>query len=125
MATKIKRWSQRVTESSDAMTLQHGILSDNDPRQIARSIKRSSERSRRRKTDAFRSAMSMLNFYINRAGKKLPAGRKHTLERRVQWLRPFRGFEINDLIGAPPDGKGFLGQILRHFHPLYPDDYVR
>ena len=82
-----KRWSRRVMETSDALDLDRGVFSRSDPRSIARSLKRSAERSRRRKADPFRSAMSMLNFYINRAGSKLPAGRKRTLERAKEELR--------------------------------------
>lgn len=74
-----RKWSQRVTETSDAMTLEQGVFTGT-PSQIARSLKRSSERSRRRKSDPFRSAMSMLNFYINRAGAKLSAGKRKRLE---------------------------------------------
>src|SRR5262245_30358758 len=65
----IKRWSRRVTEESNAMDLEADVFTGTDPRSIARSLKRSAEQSRRRKSDPFRSAMSMLNFYINRAGK--------------------------------------------------------
>ena len=67
-----KRWSARVTKESDALDLEHGVFSKSDPRSIARSLKRSADRSHRRKSDPFRSAMSMLTFYINRAGNKLP-----------------------------------------------------
>jgi len=74
MASKAKRrWSQRVNETSDALDLKVGLFTGNDLRQIARSLKHSAEHSDRRKSDPFRSAMSMLNFYINRAGRKLPA----------------------------------------------------
>jgi hypothetical protein len=82
-----KRWSQRVTQTSDALDLDRGVFSRTDPKSIARSLKRSAERSRRRKADPFRSAMSMLNFYINRAGRKLPASRRRTLERAKDELR--------------------------------------
>ena len=82
-----KRWSRRVMDTSDALDLDRGVFSRGDPKSIARSLKRSAERSRRRKADPFRSAMSMLNFYINRAGSKLPAGRKRTLERAKEELR--------------------------------------
>ena len=70
-SNRAKRWSQRVTQSSDALDLDKGVFSFSDPNRIARSLKRSADRSRRRKSDPFRSAMSMLNFYINRAGRKL------------------------------------------------------
>jgi hypothetical protein len=75
-----KRWSQRVTEKSNALDLDEGVFSRDDPRSIARSLKRSADRSRRRKSDPFRSAMSMLTFYINRAGKKLSKDQRSRLE---------------------------------------------
>jgi hypothetical protein len=74
-----RRWSHRVTEQSDALTLEKGVFTKRDPKRIAASLKRSALRSKRRKTEPFRSALSMLTFYINRAGKNLPAGRKKTL----------------------------------------------
>lgn len=82
-----RRWSQKVAESSDALDLEHGVFTSDDPRQIARSLKRSAERSRRRKSAPFQSAMSMLNLYINRAGRTLPAKRRRVLERAKQELR--------------------------------------
>jgi Protein of unknown function (DUF3175) len=81
------RWSGRVTERSDALTLDKGVFTLGDPRKIATSLKRSAMRSRRRKADPFRSALSMLTFYINRAGKNLPAGRKKILMRAKEELR--------------------------------------
>jgi hypothetical protein len=84
---KPKRWSRRVTESSDALDLDKGVFSLDSPRRIALSLKRSAERSRRRKADPFRSAMSMLNFYINRAGRKLPKTRRTRLEAAKGELR--------------------------------------
>jgi hypothetical protein len=75
------RWSARVTRESDALTLQKGVFSKRSPRAIALSLKRSAERSRRRKSSPYRSAMSMLTFYINRAGAKLPASRKRVLQK--------------------------------------------
>jgi hypothetical protein len=84
---KRKRWSQRVTETSNALDLDRGVFSRDDPRSIARSLKRSAERSKRRKTDPFRSAMSMLTFYINRAGKKLSKDRLANLEKAKDELR--------------------------------------
>lgn len=83
----MERWSQRVTEKSDALDLEAGVFSWRDPRRIARSLKRSAERSRRRKADPFRSAMSMLVFYINRAGKQLPAAQRARLEAAKDELR--------------------------------------
>ncbi len=82
-----RRWSRRVTEHSDALTLEHGVFTLRDPKRIAASLKRSAERSRRRKGDPFRSALSMLTFYINRAGKNLPATRKRALMRTKDELR--------------------------------------
>ena len=86
-----KRWSQQVTETSDALDLEQGVFSLRDPRRIARSLQRSAERSRRRKTDPFRSAMSMLSFYINRAGAGLPDDRRAVLEQAKQELRKLFG----------------------------------
>jgi hypothetical protein len=80
-------WSARVTKESNALDLEEGVFTWNDPRRIAASLKRSAETSRRRKADPYRSALSMLVFYINRAGKTLPAGRRHTLERAKAELR--------------------------------------
>jgi hypothetical protein len=82
-----RRWSQHVTEHSDALTLDRGVFNQRDPKRIAASLKRSAERSRRRKSDPFRSALSMLTFYINRAGRNLPASRKKTLMRAKDELR--------------------------------------
>jgi len=70
-----------------ALTLDKGVFSKRSPRAIALSLKRSAERSRRRKSNPYRSAMSMLTFYINRAGKKLPAGRKKILRKAKDELR--------------------------------------
>lgn len=92
-STKVKRWSQRVTESSDALDLEQGVFTYDDPRRIAESLKRSAERSRRRKADPFRSAMSMLTFYINRAGDKLPTAQRNRLEEAKD--------ELRDLFGKP------------------------
>lgn len=82
-----RRWSRHVTEHSDALTLDKGVFTSRDPKGIAASLKRSAEKSRRRKTSAFRSALSMLTFYINRAGKSLPASRKKNLMRAKDVLR--------------------------------------
>ena len=81
-----RRWSRAVTEHSDALTLEGGVFTSKDPRRIAASLKRSAERSRRRKADPFRSALSMLTFYINR-GKNLPAARKKILTQAKDELR--------------------------------------
>lgn len=76
-----RRWSQRVTQNSDALDLRQGVFSLRDPKRIAASLKRSAERSSRRKAGAYRSALSMLTFYINRAGKTLPRTQRERLER--------------------------------------------
>jgi uncharacterized protein DUF3175 len=81
------RWSARVTRESNALDLQKGVFSKRSPKAIARSLKRSAERSKRRKADPYRSALSMLTFYINRAGKNLPASRKKVLQRAKDELR--------------------------------------
>jgi hypothetical protein len=88
---KTNRWSQRVTETSDALDLDKGVFSFASPRRIALSLKRSADRSRRRKTDPFRSAMAMLNFYINRAGRKLSQVRRGRLEAAKGELRRLYG----------------------------------
>ena len=88
---KTKRWSQRVTETSDALTLEQGVFKKKPPRAIAASLKRSADASRRRKSDPFRSAMSMLVFYINRAGKGLSKTRKQELEKAKDELRALYG----------------------------------
>ena len=76
-----KRWSQRVTRESDALDLKRGVFTLRDPKAIAASLKRSAERSSRRKSGAYRSALSMLTFYINRAGKTLPKTQRDRLQR--------------------------------------------
>jgi len=81
------RWSQRVTDTSDALDLKHGVFTLKDPKRIAASLKRSAEQSKRRKTSAFRSALSMLTFYINRAGRTLPQAQRRRLERAKDELR--------------------------------------
>jgi hypothetical protein len=82
-----KRWSQRVTETSNALDLERGVFSKGSARAIAQSLKRSAERSRRRKSDPYRSAMSMLTFYVNRAGKSLSKTRRARLEAAKDELR--------------------------------------
>jgi hypothetical protein len=82
-----KTWSREVTEHSHALDLDEGVFTWSDPRRIARSLARSAERSRRRKADPYRSAMSMLTFYINRAGSNLPAKRLRVLQRAKTELR--------------------------------------
>jgi hypothetical protein len=82
-----KRWSQRVTEESDALDLEYCVFARENPKTIAASLKRSAEHSKRRKSDPYRSAMSMLTFYINRAGKNLPAAQVKILNRAKDELR--------------------------------------
>ena len=85
-----KRWSQRVTRESDALDLKHGVFKQTSVKKIAASLKRSAERSKRRKSGAYRSALSMLTFYINRAGKGLPKTQRERLERaKVELKREF------------------------------------
>jgi hypothetical protein len=88
-----KKWSRRVMETSDALDLESGIFQSKDPKKIARSLKRSAEKSKRKKGTPFQSAMSMLNFYINRAGKQLTAKEKQPLEKAKHELRVLYGRE--------------------------------
>ncbi len=82
-----RRWSRRVTEHSDALDLKKGVFALSDPKKIAASLKRSAEHSRRRKSDPYRSAMSMITFYVNRGGHNLSARRKAVLNRAKDELR--------------------------------------
>ncbi len=82
-----RRWSAQVTARSNALDLEDGVFKKASAKAIAASLKRSAERSRRRKSDAYRSAMSMLSFFLNRAGRNLPAQRKRILERAKVELR--------------------------------------
>lgn len=92
MATARKqRWSQHVTETSDALTLDKGVFTRGSARSIATSLKRSAERSHKRKSSPYRSAMSMLTFYENRAGRTLPAASKRKLENAKEELRKLYG----------------------------------
>lgn len=85
-----KRWSQRVTKESNALDLKRGVFTLTSPKRIAASLKRSAEHSARRKTGAYRSALSMLTFYINRAGKTLPKTQRERLEKaKVELKRAF------------------------------------
>lgn len=88
-----QRWSGRVTETSHALALDEGVFALDNPRAIARSLKQSADRSRERKAEPFRSAMSMLTFYINRAGSNLPKRRRAMLEAAKN--------ELRDLYGRP------------------------
>ncbi|WP_454762773.1 DUF3175 domain-containing protein [Cupriavidus campinensis] len=86
-ARTVRRWSRDVTEHSDALDLEPHLFASDNPEEIAASLKRSALSSRRRKGTAFQSAMSMLNFYINRAGRNLPKARRATLEQAKGQLR--------------------------------------
>ena len=86
-----RRWSHDVTVKSDALDLEPNVFTKESPRAIAQSLKRSAEHSTRRKSDPYRSAMSMLTFYINRAGKNLPKERKERLEKAKDELRSLFG----------------------------------
>jgi translation initiation factor 2 alpha subunit (eIF-2alpha) len=88
---KNKRWSAKVTKRSNALDLEPKVFKSKSPRKIALSLKRSAEQSKRRKAKPYQSAMSMLNFYINRAGKNLPKSRKQALERAKDQLRDLFG----------------------------------
>jgi hypothetical protein len=88
---RVNRWSARVTRESNALDLEAAVFKKKNASEIARSLKRSAEKSERRKTAPFRSAMSMLTFYINRAGKNLPASRTKMLERAKDELRKLYG----------------------------------
>ncbi|HEV3423245.1 MAG TPA: DUF3175 domain-containing protein [Paraburkholderia sp.] len=82
-----QKWSHHVMETSDAMDIEHNIFKTGSAQSIAESLKRSSTQSRRRKGTPFQSAMSMLNFYINRAGRNLPMERRDTLQQAKRKLR--------------------------------------
>jgi hypothetical protein len=86
-----KKWSQDVTEHSDALDLTKDVFAGDDPKAIAESLKKSAEASHRRKSAPFRSAMSMLTFYINRAGKNLPDEQRKVLESAKDELRALFG----------------------------------
>jgi len=86
-----KRWSRDVTQKSDALDLEANVFTKDSPREVALSLKRSAEHSRRRKSDPYRSAMSMLTFYINRAGRTLPKRRRDRLEAAKDELRKLYG----------------------------------
>lgn len=88
-----EKWSADVTEHSDAMDLEEGVFEGDDPKQIAQSLKRSAEQSHRRKSEPYQSAMSMLTFYINRAGKNLSEKKQKVLEEAKEELRKAFGRE--------------------------------
>lgn len=87
MGKATKNWSAEVTERSDALDLEENVFESDDPQHIAESLKRSAERSDRRKSSPLQSAISMLTFYINRAGKNLPDQQKRVLENAKDELR--------------------------------------
>ena len=87
----VRKWSKPVMERSDALDLEKGVFFQDDPKAIAESLKRSAERSNRRKADPFPSAMSMLNFYINRGGKNLSKEKLRILEAAKAELRALFG----------------------------------
>src|SRR5437870_13830268 len=91
-----RRWSARVMATSDALDLEADVFKRADPKRIARSLKRSAERSHRRKSEPYRSAMSMLTFYINRAGDNLSARQRRVLERAKAELRHSYGRDKRD-----------------------------
>ena len=91
MTERKQNWSAQVTRSSNALDLEEGVFTWEDPRRIARSLQRSAEASTRRKADPFRSAMSMLVFYINRAGRNLDPERRQVLEAAKEELRRLYG----------------------------------
>jgi len=104
-----ERWSQRVTETSYALDLEPGVFTWDDPRCIARSLKHSADSSTRRKTDPFRSAMSMLTFYINRAGSQLSAKQRARLEAAKD--------ELREIYGRPSSGGGNKARAVRRKRP--------
>jgi hypothetical protein len=91
MTSKRPRWSQEVTRTSNALDLEPGVFTWSDPAAIAQSLKASAERSERRRADPFCSAMSMLSFYINRAGKQLDPAQRARLEQAKDELRALYG----------------------------------
>jgi len=95
MPRQKEKWSAEVTEHSDAMDLEEHVFEGDDPHEIALSLKRSAEHSKRRKAEPYQSAMSMLNFYINRAGHNLSASHKKVLEDAKEELRKVFGREEN------------------------------
>ena len=93
--SKTRRWSQEVTGHSNALDLEKDVFTQRDPKRIAQSLRRSAERSERRKSSPFRSAMSMLTFYINRAGDQLPATQRRRLEAAKDELRTLYDRPVN------------------------------
>jgi hypothetical protein len=100
-----KKWSARVTRTSDALDIAGGTFAKDDPKAIAHELERDAEKSTRRKSSPYRSAMSMLTFYINRAGKNLPAARKKILEDAKQVLREEFGPQTDASVRKKPARK--------------------
>jgi hypothetical protein len=96
MAEKTHKWSQEVTEHSDALDLEENLFTSDDPAHIARGLKEAAERSDRRKAEPYRSAMSMLTFYENRAGKNLSDDKRQVLEEAKDELRRLFGRDTDD-----------------------------
>jgi hypothetical protein len=92
-----KRWSQKVTQESNALDLERGVFTRESPHAIALSLKRSALKSQRRKANPYRSALSMLTFYVNRAGRSLSGARRRTLARAKQELRAVFGKGANSV----------------------------
>lgn len=90
-----KKWSKKVTETSNAMDLEKDVFKQKNPKAIAKSVKRSAEKSKRKKAGPFQSAMSMINFYENRGGKNIKAGQKKVLDKSKDELRKLYGKENN------------------------------
>ena len=88
-----KKWSKKVTETSDAMDLEKDAFKQKDPKKIAASVKRSAEKSKRKKAGPFQSAMSMINFYENRGGKNISSTQKKVLDKSKNELRKLFGRE--------------------------------
>jgi hypothetical protein len=102
---KVNRWSQHVTETSNAMDVEKGTFASDDPAAIANAVERDAERSTRRKSTPYRSAMSMLTFYINRGGKNLSAKHRKVLEDAKEVLREKFGPEAKKPAKKPAGAK--------------------
>jgi hypothetical protein len=100
-----RRWSASVTAHSNALDLDRGVFTWKDPRRIAASLKRSAERSHRRKSAPYRSAMSMLTFYVNRAGTDLSASQRRVLTQAKQELRELYGRDTSGRAKKRPKAK--------------------
>jgi len=100
-----RRWSAAVTKHSNALDLDRGVFTWKDPHRIARSLKRSAERSHRRKSAPYRSAMSMLTFYMNRAGSDLSASQRRVLTSAKHELRELYGRDASGRRRKAPKAK--------------------